>query len=213
MIRILVVDDQTLVRSGICNLLGLSPDMDVVGQCADGEGALTAIEQLQPDVVLLDIRMPGLSGIDVLVALTAQEAAPPCILLTTFDDPELVLKGMRAGAKGYLLKDVSLSQLESAIRTVRDGGTVVQPGITDRALSALGSGRTEFESLSPPEALSPREREILRLLAGGYSNREIAGGLSLSEGTVKNHVSSILGKLGVRDRTRAVLKAAELGWL
>ncbi len=213
MIRVLVADDQTLVREGICKLLALLPDVEVAAQAADGRQALAAIETASPDVALLDIRMPGLSGIEVVRELERRGLATPCILLTTFDDPELVIEGLRAGARGYLLKDVTLATLGEAIRTVHAGGSAIQPGLSERMLRALGDRRPTFDALPDPEPLSAREREILRLLAAGCSNREVAEALGLSEGTVKNHVSNILGKLGVRDRTRAVLKAAELGWL
>ena len=139
--------------------------------------------------------------------------AAPAILLTTFDDDEVLLEGMKAGARGYLLKDVSLEQLTGAIRTVAEGGTVIRPAITERVLRGLEHVRRDFDALSPPDPLTKREVEILRLMAGGYSNREIADALGTAEGTVKNHASSILSKLGVRDRTRAVLKALELGYI
>lgn len=213
MIRVVVADDQTLVRDGICNLLDLLPNVQVVAQASGGHEALAAVKREEPDVVLLDIRMPDLSGIDVVEALHRRGVAAPCILLTTFDDPDLVLRGMRAGARGYLLKDVSLEQLGDAIERVHAGGSAIQPGISERVLQGLATQKASFDSLPRPDLLSTRETEILRLIAGGYSNREIADGLGLSEGTVKNYVSNVLSKLGVRDRTRAVLKAAELGWL
>ena len=138
---------------------------------------------------------------------------PPTIILTTFDDDELVLAGIRHGAKGYLLKDVSLEQLVDAIRTVADGGSIVKPAVTQRLLRSLENLQTNFSSLDRPDPLTGRETEILRLMAGGYSNKEIANSLGVAEGTVKNHVSNILSKMGVRDRTRAVLKAFELGFI
>jgi DNA-binding NarL/FixJ family response regulator len=149
----------------------------------------------------------------VLRDLRKAGAAPPCILLTTFDDDAVVLEAIRAGAKGFLLKDVTLEQLAEAIRTVASGGTLIQPAVTERVLRGLEGVRRDFDSLDPPDPLTPRETEILRLMAGGYSNREIARALGAAEGTIKNHASSILSKLGVRDRTRAVLKALELGWI
>jgi DNA-binding NarL/FixJ family response regulator len=166
---------------------------------------------VKPDVVLLDMRMPGMSGLDVLNALSARNALPPTIILTTFDDDQLVLAGLKAGARGYLLKDVSLDQLVDAVKTVAAGGSLVAPVVTQRLLSGLERMQNEFTSLDRPDPLTERETEILRLMAGGYSNKEIANSLSVAEGTVKNHVSNILSKLGVRDRTRAVLKAFELG--
>ncbi|GIX35500.1 MAG: DNA-binding response regulator [Lysobacteraceae bacterium] len=209
-IRVLLVDDQTLVRQGIRSLLELSDRIRVVGEAADGRQAVEQIPTLQPDVVLMDMRMPVMNGLEALEWLAAREALPPTIILTTFDDDELVLAGIRAGARGYLLKDVSLEQLVEAICTVASGGTLVQPALTQRLLTGLGGLRNAFSSLDQPDPLTERETEILRLMAGGYSNREIAGSLGVAEGTVKNHVSSILSKLGVRDRTRAVLRAFEL---
>ena len=209
MIRVLLVDDQTLVRQGIRSLLELSPTVTVVGEAADGEEALTAIGALKPDVVLLDLRMPVLDGLGVLQALAG--SAPPTLILTTFDDDELVLAGLRWGAKGYLLKDVSLTQLLDAVETLALGKTLVQPAVTERLLRGLQ--KTTYPSLETPDTLTQRELEVVRLLAGGYSNKEIAGALGMSEGTVKNHVSSVLSKLGVRDRTRAVLRALELGYV
>lgn len=211
MIRVLVVDDQTLVRQGVCGLLSLAEEIEVCGEAADGAEALKQVEALEPDVVLLDLRMPGMSGIEVLERLGAEERLPPTIILTTFDDDDLVLAGIRAGARGYLLKDVSLEELVGAIRTVADGGSLVRPAVTTRVMKGLERLHPEFSSLDRPDPLTERETEILRLMAGGYSNKEIANSLSVAEGTVKNHVSNILSKLGVRDRTRAVLKALELG--
>ena len=213
MIRVVLVDDQTLVRRGIRSLLELAGDVAIVAEAADGEEALDAVVRLRPDVVLLDVRMPKKNGIDVLRALQAQNALPPTILLTTFDDDEALLDGVRAGARGYLLKDVSLEQLTEAIRAVAAGGTVIRPAVTERVLRGLEHVRREFDALSPPDPLTKREIEILRLMAGGYSNKEIADALGTAEGTVKNHASSILSKLGVRDRTRAVLKALERGYI
>ncbi len=169
------------------------------------------IPEVGPDVVLLDMRMPGLSGLDVLRDLAGKGVLPPTIILTTFDDDELVLAGIQCGARGYLLKDVALADLVNAIKTVAEGGSIVKPAVTQRLLKGLENLQTEFSSLEQPDPLTERETEILRLMAGGYSNKEIANSLGVAEGTVKNHVSNILSKMGVRDRTRAVLKAFELG--
>jgi DNA-binding NarL/FixJ family response regulator len=211
-IRLLLADDQALVRSGIRSLLELSGDITVVAEAADGDACIALVRALHPDVVLLDVRMPRCSGLDVLTQLKSTGELPPAILLTTFDDDEALLAGVKAGARGYLLKDVSLEQLTAAIRTVAAGGSVIRPAVTEQVLRGLEHLRLEFDSLSPAEALTKRELEVLRLMAGGYSNREIAEALGTSEGTVKNHASSILSKLGVRDRTRAVLKGLELGY-
>jgi DNA-binding NarL/FixJ family response regulator len=209
-IRVLLVDDQTLVRQGIRSLLELTENIRVVAEASDGEQAIAMIPEVDPDVVLLDMRMPGKTGLDVLQELSG-ERLPPTIILTTFDDDSQVLAGIKAGARGYLLKDVSLDQLVGAIETVAKGGSLVQPVVTQRLLAGLERMHNEFASLDRPDPLTDRETEILRLMAGGYSNKEIANSLNVAEGTVKNHVSNILSKLGVRDRTRAVLKAFEIG--
>lgn len=211
MISVMLVDDQTLVRQGVRSLLELSDSIRVIAEAADGDQAISMIPEVKPDVVLLDMRMPGKSGLDVLHALAERNALPPTIILTTFDDDELVLAGVKAGAKGYLLKDVTLEQLVEAVEQVAAGGTLMRPAITERLLAGLDRMQNSFASLDQPDPLTERETEILRLMAGGYSNKEIANSLNVAEGTVKNHVSNILSKLGVRDRTRAVLKAFELG--
>ena len=211
MITVCLVDDQNLVRQGIRSLLGLAQDIEVIAECADGAQAVLEVPRIRPDVVLLDLRMPHMSGLEVLQALAARNELPPTIILTTFDDDQLVLQGLKAGARGYLLKDVSLEQLVEAVRTVAAGGSLVAPMVTQRLLAGVGRMQNQFTSLEQPDPLTERETEILRLLSGGYSNKEIANSLKVAEGTVKNHVSNILSKLGVRDRTRAVLKALELG--
>jgi DNA-binding NarL/FixJ family response regulator len=185
--------------------------MKVVAEAHDGEEALLVIPRAKPDVVLLDIQLPKRNGIEVLKKLKESNQLPPTLILTTFDDDNVVLEGIRAGARGFLLKDVTLKQLTEAIRTLKAGGTLIKPAITERVLRGLEQARPNFPSLNPPDPLTDRETEILRLIVAGYSNREIADAVGVSEGTVKNHVSSILSKLGVRDRTRAVLKALELG--
>jgi DNA-binding NarL/FixJ family response regulator len=211
MIKVMLVDDQNLVRKGVRSLLELSEEIEVVAEAADGAEAIRMVPEVMPDVVLLDMRMPGLSGLDVLRELADQDRLPPTIILTTFDDDELVLAGIQAGARGYLLKDVALADLVNAIKTVAEGGSIVKPAVTQRLLKGLENLHNEFSSLDRPDPLTDRESEILRLMAGGYSNKEIANSLGVAEGTVKNHVSNILSKMGVRDRTRAVLKAFELG--
>jgi len=213
MIRVVLVDDHTLVRRGIRSLLELSGDILIVAEAADGDTGLETIRRERPDVVLLDARMPKKTGLDLLRTLNDEHALPPTILLTTFDDDDVLLDAVRAGARGYLLKDVTLEQLTEAIRTVAAGGTVIRPAVTERVLRGLEGVRRDFDALSPPDPLTKREVEVLRLMAGGYSNKEIAGVLGAAEGTIKNHASSILSKLGVRDRTRAVLKALELGYI
>jgi DNA-binding NarL/FixJ family response regulator len=213
MINILLVDDQTLVRQGINSLLGLSDSVKVVAQANDGLHAIATIQdqEVKIDIILMDIRMPNLDGIQTLLKLNELCIKIPVIMLTTFDDHESVIKAIKAGAKGYLLKDVSLETLVEAIKTVDAGKTLIQPAITERLIQGLQGIKGDFESSDIPEPLSQRETEILRLMASGCSNREMAESLFKSEGTIKNQVSSILAKLGVRDRTRAVLKAIELG--
>lgn len=215
MIRVTLVDDQTLVRTGLRSLLDLSDEVEVVGEAADGDDALRLVADDPPDVLLLDLRMPGRDGISTLEELRTRGHTVPVLVLTTFDDDELVLRALRAGARGYLLKDVTLDQLVGAIATLADGGTLVQPALTDRLVRSLGSlpDPDDGAALPPAQPLTVRETEILRLLASGYANREIAAALHLAEGTVKNHVSHVLLKLGVRDRTRAVLRALHLGLL
>jgi DNA-binding NarL/FixJ family response regulator len=211
-IRVCLVDDQTLVRQGIRSLLELVDDIEVLAEAADGVEAFHIIKCFQPDVVLLDVRMPRQSGLDVLAALKEADALPPTIILTTFDDHAVVLEGIRRGAKGYLLKDVSLDQLVGAIRTLANGGSLIQPAITERLVKSVDQITNEFPSLEPADPLTTRELEVLRMMTGGHSNREIAEALYVTEGTIKNHVSNILSKMGVRDRTRAVLKALEQGY-
>jgi len=210
-IRVMLAEDQTLVRQGLRSLLELSDSAEVVGEVTDGSEVLDGVLRWNPDVILMDIRMPKVDGIEALRALRDAGQQPPCIILTTFDDHELVLQGLQAGARGYLLKDVTLDSLVNAIRTVHAGDTLVQPALTERVLKGLGQSSTEDSA--PVETLTGKEIEVLRLMAGGYSNREISSAIHKSEGTVKNQVSSILKKLGVRDRTQAVLKAINLGLL
>jgi DNA-binding NarL/FixJ family response regulator len=210
-IRVFIADDQLLVRQGIRTLLELDGGIAVVGEAADGGEAIAGVPATPVDVLLLDVRMPQKSGIDVLRELAAAGTLPPTIILTTFDDSDAVLDGIRAGARGFMLKDVSYDQLIAAIRAVAGGATVFQPAVTERLLRV--ADRVHIATDTPIERLTEREVQVVRLMAGGYSNKEIADALGTAEGTIKNHVSSILAKLGVRDRTRAVLKALEAGLL
>jgi DNA-binding NarL/FixJ family response regulator len=210
-IRVCIVEDQTIVRQGLRSLLALVPDIEVAAEASDGEEAVVVIEREKPDVVLLDLRMPKLDGVGVLRRLRERGAARPTLILTTFDDDAILFEAVRAGAKGWLLKDVSLERLASAIRTLAEGGTCIEPVITERIMRALERSDSSFEAAELPEPLTDRERTILRLLAGGYSNKEIGELLNITDGTVKNHISNLLAKLGVRDRTRAVLRAIDLG--
>ncbi len=211
MIRVLIADDDTLVRGGIRALLERAPDVAVVAEAADGDEAI-ALLQTGVDVGLLDLRMPRRSGIDVLRAIEGWPQPPPCMLLTTFDDRDALLAGLGCGVRGYLRKDVTVDTLIRAIRAVADGRTFFQPSLTEklrRSARQNASGHVPQPPLLEP--LTPRETEVMRLVAGGYSNREIGEVLGTAEGTVKVHVSSILSKLGVRDRVQAVLCALEAG--
>ncbi|MDS1269848.1 response regulator transcription factor [Lipingzhangella sp. LS1_29] len=213
MTRVVVVDDQTLVRQGIRGLLDVA-GIDVVGEADDGAAALDTITEVEPDVVLLDLRMPGHDGIWALEQLRDRGMDVPVLVLTTFDDDTLVLEALRAGARGYLLKDVTLDQLTRAVETLAGGGTMIAPSITDRLVRAVQSGASPVGADAPPvQELTEREVEVLRLVAEGYNNREISEVLYLAEGTVKNHVSTILVKLCARDRTNAVLRALHDGIL
>ena len=212
-IRVMLAEDQNLVREGLRNLLELSDNIEVVGEVEDGSQVLDGLQKYKPDVLLIDIRMPKMNGIEALQAMRANDVKTPAIILTTFDDHQLVLEGMQAGARGYLLKDVSLESLVNTIEKVHQGETLVQPAITERILKGLASLATSQELDTPVDELSPKELQVLRLMAGGYSNKEISNAMHKSEGTVKNQVSSILEKLGVRDRTQAVLRAINLGLL
>lgn len=209
MIRVCLVDDQALVRSGLKALLGLLGGIEVVAEAADGQEALSAVASSKPDVLLLDVRMPKLNGVQVLEELAARDSLPPTLLLTTFDDDSALIQGVKAGARGYLLKGTSPETLLEAIRAVAAGGTYLYaPLVSDLARAGIRNSKDVPEPLDP---LTERELEILRLMASGIGNREIAEALVLREGTVKNHVSSIFSKLGVADRTKAVLRAIAAG--
>jgi DNA-binding NarL/FixJ family response regulator len=217
-IRIVLVDDHTLVREGIHSLLGLVEDLELVGEAASGREAIEVVEATRPDVLLLDMRMPEGDGLSVVTELSRRGCLPATLILTTFDDDEAAIEVVRAGARGFLLKDVTLSRLVAAVRALAAGETFIQPALTARAEKKLAdAARPQHaparSSPSAGEPISQREREVLRLMAAGYSNRDIARALFIAEGTVKNHVSNILTKMSVRDRTRAVLKAAEQGLL
>lgn len=211
MIRVGLADDQALVRSGLKALLGLLGGIEVVAEAEDGEAAVAAALSMSMDVLLLDVRMPKLSGIEVIEELGRQNRLPPTLLLTTFEDDAALIHGVKAGARGYLLKGVSPETLLDAIRTVAGGGTYLYaPLVSDVTRDGMReSWRGETPGVLEP--LTERELQILRLMASGIGNREIAAALALSEGTVKNHVSSIFSKLAVTDRTKAVLRALAMG--
>jgi DNA-binding NarL/FixJ family response regulator len=215
-IRVLLVDDQALFREGLETLLSVHRDIRVVAQASNGQEAIDVAAQVQPDVVLMDVRMPILNGVRATRRL--KKALPQCrvIVLTTFDDDEYVFDALRAGAVGYLLKDVASAKLVEAIRAAARGESILEPSVAAKVIAEFTRvssmvPSTQIEQLVEP--LSERELEILALVATGASNREIADQLFIAEGTVKNHVTHILGKLGVRDRTQAALKARELGLL
>ena len=213
MIRVVIADDERLIRQGLRKLLELAPGaasdvaIEVVGEAAGGDEVLALLPTVTVDVLLLDLRMPRVPGLAVLEALG--EHRPATLILTTLDDAELLLASVRAGARGFLNKDVALDELVCAIRALSRGDTWFQPALT--ASLRRGIAVRPHDTTQAIERLTDRERDVLRLMAGGYSNREIADVLATAEGTVKNQVSSILAKLGVRDRTRAVLKAIETG--
>jgi DNA-binding NarL/FixJ family response regulator len=211
-IRVLVADDHHLVRSGLRAMLDVQDDLDVVGEAEDGQAALAAVDELTPDVVVMDIRMPRLDGIEATRRLRAREGAPQVLVLTTFDLDEYVYEALRAGAGGFMLKDAPPSQLAEAVRTVAAGDALLAPAVTRRLVERFvrrpGPTTQQQEDLA---RLTERELEVLLLLARGLSNTEIAGQLFLSEATVKTHVTRVLTKLGLRDRVQAVVMAYETG--
>jgi len=211
-IRVVVADDQRLVRSGFRMILDAQDDIDVVGEAGDGEEALARCRELAPDVVLMDIRMPRLDGLDATRRLLAVPGAPRVLVLTTFDADEYVYAAMQAGASGFLLKDVRAEQLADAVRTVQAGETLLAPAVARRLIERFVRRPPPGTAL-PPEVdeLSPRELDVLRLVARGLSNGEIAAELYVSEATVKTHVTRVLSKLNLRDRVQAVVLAYECG--
>jgi DNA-binding NarL/FixJ family response regulator len=212
-ITILLVDDQPLFREGLRTLLSVHPDFEVVGEAGNGEQAIRLVRSLLPSVVLMDLQMPVLDGVAATRSLHQELPGCRVIVLTTFDDDEMVFDGLRAGAVGYLLKDAPSEKLAEAIRVAARGETFLQPSVAAKVVAEFARlTRKPVRTVnSIIEPLSEREIEILRLITQGASNREIAGTLFLAEGTVKNHVTNILGKLEVRDRTQAALKAKESG--
>ncbi|HWJ97404.1 MAG TPA: response regulator transcription factor [Acidimicrobiales bacterium] len=213
-IRVLVVDDQEMIRAGIRLMVDHEPDLEVVGEAGDGAQAQEAVASLAPDVVVMDIRMPVVDGIEATRRIVASGSPSAVLVLTTFDDDEFVFGALRAGAAGFLLKDSPPDDLLNAIRAVNEGGSLVDPGLTRRLIERWSA----LEDAAKPEparvelaAITPREREILVGLARGWSNRELADNFFLSEGTIKSHVSSLLSKLGLRSRVQAVIYAYEAG--
>ena len=212
-IRLMIVDDQKLMRQGLRTLLELEGGFEIVAEAGDGQAALEAYAEHLPDVTLMDIRMPGMDGVEVTRRLRQGWSEARVIILTTFNDDEYVFEALRVGALGYLLKDLSGQELANAVRTVAGGGALIDPSVARKVV-------TEFARLTPParplneglpEPLTERELDVLRLLADGLSNREIGRKLSITEGTVKNYVTNVLQKIGARDRTQAALRGRELG--
>ena len=212
-IRVLLADDQTLFREGLRTLLSTRAEVEVVGEASNGQEAIALVESLKPHVVLMDLQMPVMDGVQATAHLRQRAPDVPILVLTTFDDDASLFGALRAGAAGYLLKDVSSETLMAAITAAARGEAFLQSTVTGRVVAAFArlmeSGGQRAEALVLP--LSPREREILSLVSQGASNKEIADRLCLAEGTVKNHVTNILTKLDVRDRTQAALRARQLG--
>ncbi len=210
-IRILLADDQALVRAGFRLILGSEPDFVVVAEAADGAEAVRAVERFSPDIVLMDVRMPGVDGLAAARDILVRPHPPYVLMLTTFDLDEYIYEGLRAGAHGFLLKDVGPEQLISAIRQVVAGETLIAPQVTRRLIASFVR-RPPAQPALLPEPLTAREEEVLRLLGRGLSNHEIALALFLGEATVKTHVARVLAKLNVRDRVQAVIWAYEHGY-
>ncbi len=210
MIRVVVADDHEIVRTGFANLLATQPDFDVAGTADDGAAAVRLCRRLKPDVVLMDIRMPGVDGLEATRRLAAS-GGPRVLILTTFDLDEYVYEALTAGASGFLLKDTTAERLFDAVRVVAAGEALLAPRVTKRLIAEFAARRPARKPSAVLDVLTPRETEVLRLMAEGLSNQEIAARLVVAEETIKTHVSRVLGKLGLRDRTQAVVAAYENG--
>ena len=215
-IRVLAADDQRVVREGLAMLLGLLPDVEVVGTAADGEEVLALAERLQPDVILMDLRMPRMDGVEATRRLRERDPAVKVVVLTTYADDRSVIDALRAGALGYLTKDAGAAEIQQALHRVADGQAALDPAVQRHLVAAIAAGPPGDESAPPPDpslpdGLTPREAEVLTLIAAGLSNAEIAGRLVVSEATVKSHVNHILTKIGARDRAQAVGYAYQHG--
>jgi DNA-binding NarL/FixJ family response regulator len=211
MIRVLLADDERLVRAGFRMILKAEPDIEVAGEAGDGREAIAKAERLAPDVVLMDIRMPGVDGIEATRRITARENAPRVLVLTTFDLDEYVFEALRAGASAFLLKDAPEHQLLAAIRVVADGGSLFAPTVTRRLVEQFSQRASTTAAAPALEELTTRELEVLQLVARGLTNAEIAAELVVSEHTTKSHVATILRKLELRNRVQAVVLAYESG--
>lgn len=214
-LRVLLVDDQHLMREGLRMLLEAEPGLSIVGEAENGAAAVRLYRELEPDVTLMDIRMPEMDGVEATRRITELDGSARILILTTFEEDDLVYQAIHAGANGYLLKDVTGANLAAAVRSVASGAGVLGPTVARKVIDVYTQTARPAPARAPVlgEPLSGREHAVLRLLAEGFSNKEIAAKLFLVEGTVRNHVSSILQKLDVRDRTQAALKARELGVL
>ena len=211
-VRVVIADDQGMVRSGFTTLLNSEPDIEVIGEAVNGQEAITRVIQLRPDVILMDVRMPVLDGLQATREITAMDGAPRVLVLTTFDLDDYVYQALRWGASGFLLKDASARELAEAVRVVAAGDALLSPSVTRRLIAEFARmGAPRGPSRKTLKDLTERETEVLALVARGLSNAEIAGRLVVAEQTVKTHVSRILMKLGLRDRTQAVVLAYETG--
>jgi DNA-binding NarL/FixJ family response regulator len=209
--KIVLVEDETLVRLGLCELLKLNAGYEIVGQAEDGFGAVETIMETKADVVLMDLRLPGQTGVDVLREVRERGSTTPIVLITTFDDDDMFFRAVQSGANGFIRKDSSLDELTACIDKVIAGERVFRPSVTRSARIALETLQPKFESMTLPEPLTKKESEVLALMTAGLSNKEIAQSQGVTEATIKTHASTIFSKLGVRDRVRAVLKGLELG--
>jgi DNA-binding NarL/FixJ family response regulator len=213
-LRIILVDDQSLFREALRTLLSLQPDFEIVAEAENGERAVALAKIHKPDVILMDLRMPVLGGVEATRRIMATTPGCRVVVLTTFEEDEEIFDALQAGALGYLLKACSADKLCESVRAAAKGTSVLEPSVAARMMAGLGrlaarEGKKAIQSLADP--LSERETDVLRLLAAGRSNKEIGGELGITEGTVKNHMTNVLGKLGALDRTQAALKARELG--
>ncbi|MBC7194572.1 MAG: response regulator transcription factor [Caldisericia bacterium] len=209
--KILIADDQKLIREGLKVLLEMEEDFEVIGEAANGKEAVDLYIKLRPDVVLMDIQMPVMNGVEAIKKIKEIDEFSKIIILTTFDDDQYVFDGLKSGALGYILKDISIEKLSETIKTIYKGGALIEPSITKKILQELTKIETTYKIDSLLEPLSSREKEILSLMAKGLTNQEIADKLFLSVGTVKNYVTNILQKLEAKDRTEAVIKAKNMG--